>query len=77
MDANFGTLLAYFDNLLGGGDLGDTLSEIISMLGTSIFNLVNPTCSLHFPSVENETSHHGCIQQHDLHARVRLQKRLN
>ncbi len=40
MDATFTTMVVYFENLLGGGDLGDTINDIISELGMAIFELV-------------------------------------
>ncbi|XP_046442167.1 uncharacterized protein LOC124192739 [Daphnia pulex] len=42
MDATFTTMVVYFENLLGGGDLGDTINDIISELGMAIFELVKP-----------------------------------
>lgn len=33
-------MVVYFENLLGGGDLGDTINDIISELGMAIFELV-------------------------------------
>lgn len=42
MDTNFTTMVVDFENLLGGGDLGDTLNEIVTDLGTLVFNEVKP-----------------------------------
>nr|CAH0098060.1 unnamed protein product [Daphnia galeata] len=42
MDATFTTMVVYFENLLGGGDLGDTINDIISELGMAIFEIVKP-----------------------------------
>lgn len=41
MDVNFATMVVYFENLLGGGDLGDTINDIISSLGIAIFDMVS------------------------------------
>ena len=41
MDTNFTTMVVDFENLLGGGDLGDTLNLIMTNLGTSVFNQVS------------------------------------
>ena len=40
-----------FENLMGGGDLGDTLNAIMTNLGTTIFNQViaNAEKSYTFP----------------------------
>jgi hypothetical protein len=40
MDANFTTMAFNFENLLGGGDLGATINEIMGQLGSSIFEQV-------------------------------------
>ena len=40
MDMNFTTMVVYFENLLGGGDLGDTINDIISELGMAIYDMV-------------------------------------
>ena len=40
MDATFTTMVVYFEKLLGGGDLGDTINDIISELGMAIFEIV-------------------------------------
>jgi len=42
MDLNFATMVVQFDNLLGGGDFGDTLNSVISALGIAIFDKVKP-----------------------------------
>jgi len=42
MDTNFTTMVVDFENLLGGGDLGDTLNLIMTNLGTSVFNQIKP-----------------------------------
>jgi len=42
MDTNFTTMVVDFENLMGGGDLGDTLNAIMTNLGTTIFNQVKP-----------------------------------
>ncbi|XP_057364922.1 uncharacterized protein LOC130685614 [Daphnia carinata] len=42
MDVSFTTMVVYFENLLGGGDLGDTLNDILSELGMAIFDMVKP-----------------------------------
>jgi len=42
MDANFTTMAFNFENLLGGGDLGATINEIMGQLGSSIFEQVKP-----------------------------------
>ena len=42
MDATFTTMVVYFENLLGGGDLGDTINDIMSELGMAIFEIVGP-----------------------------------
>lgn len=42
MDATFATMVVNFENLLGGGDLGDTLNSIMSALGVAIYEKVKP-----------------------------------
>lgn len=42
MDTNFTTLAVNFENLLGGGDFGETINAILSQLGASIFDQVKP-----------------------------------
>lgn len=51
MDTNFTTMVVDFENLMGGGDLGDTLNAIMTNLGTTIFNQViaNAEKSYTFP----------------------------
>jgi hypothetical protein len=60
MDANFTTMAFNFENLLGGGDLGATINEIMGQLGSSIFEQVGPPfryfqlvpCSIPFHPME-------------------------
>ena len=40
IDATFGSLNVHFDNLVGGGDFGEVINQIISLLGKQIWDLV-------------------------------------
>lgn len=44
-------MVVQFDNLLGGGDLGDTLNSVISALGTAIFDKVTISSSFFITQV--------------------------
>lgn len=48
MDANFTTMVVNFENILGGGDLGDTVNDIVSALGKAIFDKVSSLFSRPF-----------------------------
>lgn len=43
IDATFGSINVHFDNLVGGGDFGEVINQIISLLGKQIWDLVKPS----------------------------------
>ena len=40
IDATFSKIEVHFDNLVGGGDFGEVINQIISMLGNTIWEMV-------------------------------------
>jgi hypothetical protein len=40
IDASFSSINIHFDNLVGGGDFGEVINQIISLLGNNIWDMV-------------------------------------
>lgn len=40
IDATFGSLNIHFDNLVGGGDFGEVVNQVLALLGKNIWDLV-------------------------------------